>query len=171
MVAALQPWCRIVIAIPVVIGALAVTVPGGFTESMLSTLVALTIQAAGAGAQWPAVAADGRLAYEAHGDLVVQAPGAAPRRVTSGPAVDRQPAWSADGSTLVFVSDRAGNADLWRITLNADGSASTPEQLTQTAELESEPVVARDGRIIFVRGTVNSDLYVLTGREEKRLIG
>ena len=132
-------------------------------------LIAVTLQAPVAGAQWPAVSSEGRIAYEDHGDIFMFDRGTV-RRITSGSAIDRQPAWMPDGRALVFVSDRAGNADLWRVALNSDGSAGALEQLTRTPELESEPAVAPDGQIVFTRGTVNSDLFIWHNGTEKKLV-
>lgn len=105
------------------------------------------------GGGWPSIAADGRLVIERGGDLYLVQGGAPPRRITSGPALDRQPAWNGAGDAIVFVSDRAGGADLWRIHVAADGSASEPVQLTRSDEPEFEPAYAPDGSIVFTRGT------------------
>lgn len=130
----------------------------------------LLLLALQAGAQWPALSRDGKLAFESNGDLYIQGINAAAVRVTDGPGIDRQPAWSPDGRTIVFVSDRAGNADLWRITLSPDGSAGVPERLTNSPEPDSEPAIASDGQIVFTRGTVNPDLFVLSGSTERKLV-
>lgn len=100
----------------------------------------------------PAFAADGRLAVAIEGDLWIRdAAGRSWRRLTSGPAWDRHPAWSPDGRTIVFSSDRSGNPDLWRVTVGT-ASGAAPERLTADPEADGEPVVSRDGSIVFVRG-------------------
>jgi len=109
------------------------------------------------GARDPAYAPDGRLVVSIDGDLYVQAPSAGSwTRLTSGPAWDRQPAWSRDGTSVVFSSDRAGGFDLWRVAVPASGARSAvpgePERLTTSPEPDGEPSVGNDGRIIFVRG-------------------
>jgi gamma-glutamyltranspeptidase len=114
------------------------------------------------GVRDPAFAADGRLVVSIDGDLYVQAAGGGRwTRVTSGPAWDREPAWSRDGASIVFSSDRAGsgNFDLWRMAAPpsaAEPAAARPgpdaERLTTSAEPDAEPSVAADGRILFVRG-------------------
>ncbi len=104
-------------------------------------------------ARSPAFSPDGRLALSSNGDLLLQsAPKGTWVRVTSGPAWDRDPVWTRDGRALVFSSDRGGNFDLWRVTVDADGSVGQPERLTSTPESESAPSVAPDGTIAFVRG-------------------
>jgi len=109
------------------------------------------------GARDPAYAPDGRLVVSIDGDLYVQAANAGPwTRLTSGPGWDRQPAWSRDGTSIVFSSDRAGGFDLWRVAVPASGTGSVtpaePERLTTSPEPDGEPSVGNDGRIIFVRG-------------------
>src|SRR5688572_26514508 len=105
------------------------------------------------GIRAPAFAADGRLAVSINGDIWVLAPGGAgqwrdARRVTNGPAWDRDPAWSADGGRIVFASDRAGSVDLWQIQIAND----EVRRLTTAAEQDIEPSVLPDGAIVFARG-------------------
>ena len=108
------------------------------------------------GVRDPAFAPDGRLAVSVDGDLYIQAAGrGAWTRITSGPAWDREPVWSRDGTTIIFSSDRGGNFDLWRLAVPAAASAPTsaqPERITTSPEPDAQPSVAADGRIIFVRG-------------------
>jgi Tol biopolymer transport system component len=58
---------------------------------------------------------------------------------------DSQPSWSADGNSIAFQSNRAGNADIW--VMNANGS--NPRNLTagSTAE-ESAPEFSPDSQQI-----------------------
>ena len=109
------------------------------------------------GARGPAFAPDGRLAVSVDGDLFAQqTPGGRWVRLTSGIAWDRDPAWTRDGSAIVFSSDRSGTYALWRVKVSADGSAGTPERITNSNESESSPSFAADGTIAFVRGVGNS---------------
>ena len=62
----------------------------------------------------------------------------------------------ADGSAIVFSSDRAGNFDLWRVAVGASGASAEPERLTTSPLAEGQPAVAHDGRIIFVRGRLGA---------------
>ena len=97
----------------------------------------------------PAFAPDGRLAVSFEGDLWTRdAAGRRWTRLTGGAAWDRQPAWAPDGLSLVFVSDREGGADLFRLTVRT----GAVERLTSTPQPEAEPTVTRDGSVAFVRG-------------------
>lgn len=112
----------------------------------------------------PAFAPDGRLAVSIDGDIWVQARAgrdAAWVRLTSGPAWDREPTWSAGGRAIVFTSDRdaaTGGLDLWRVPVGDGGGAAaspsaTPERLTSDAADDHEPSAGPDGTIVFTRGT------------------
>jgi len=97
----------------------------------------------------PAFATDGRLAVSFEGDLWLRdAGGRRWNRLTSGAAWDRQPAWSPDGQTIVFVSDRNGGSHLFRLNIRG----GQVERLTNNALPDAEPTVGRDGAVAFVRG-------------------
>jgi gamma-glutamyltranspeptidase/glutathione hydrolase len=124
------------------------------------------------GARGPAYAADGRLAISADGDLYVQlAPGAEFKRVTHGLPWDRDPAWTPDGTALVYASEREGQYDLYRVAVSRDGAAAEPTRLTSTALSETSPSLAPDGTIAFVRGNGNAARIYLRAPDgaEKRL--
>src|SRR5262245_40136550 len=129
---------------------------------LLLPTIALLLQAAtasdsaqGVGAHNPAYARDGRLAVSVRGDLWVVSKTGQWTQLTSGAAWDREPAWSADGSAIVFSSDRSGNFDLWRVAVGPNG-AGEPEQLTTSPLSDAQPSVGRDGRVIFVRGRLGA---------------
>src|SRR5579884_1744271 len=110
---------------------------------------------AGIAARNPAYARDGRLAVSVRGDLWVVSPGGEWTQLTSGPAWDREPAWTPDGSAIVFSSDRSGKFEIYKVAVTP-GAPAEPEQLTHSPLSDEQPVVARDGRIIFVRGRLGA---------------
>ena len=64
----------------------------------------------------PVISPDGkRVAFAALGDIWTMNIGSKPTRLTHDRFLDADPAWSPDGTMLVFSSDRAetGNLDLW----------------------------------------------------------
>jgi hypothetical protein len=61
----------------------------------------------------------------------------------TGPTLSR-PAWTADGSSLIYASDADGDGDLFILSLET----TTAQPLTQNDADESDPVVSPDGRTI-----------------------
>jgi gamma-glutamyltranspeptidase / glutathione hydrolase len=121
------------------------------------SFLALVAQAAspaqtGGAPRNPAYAHDGRLAVSVRGDLWIVSPRGEWHQLTSGPAWDREPAWTPDGSAIVFSSDRSGNFDLWRVAVPQSGAAAEPQRITSSPLFEGQPGVAHDGRVVFVRG-------------------
>ena len=115
-----------------------------------------TASDSGTAARNPAYARDGRLAVSVRGDLWVVSKRGEWTRVTSGGAWDREPAWTADGASIFFSSDRAGNFDLWRVGVGASGATGEPERVTTSPLPDGEPAVAPDGRVFFVRGRLGA---------------
>lgn len=61
--------------------------------------------------------------------------------LTSSPAADAQATVSADGTRIVFLSDRSGQNDVWYKDLSTGADAA----LTANPEMEAFPVISRDG--------------------------
>ncbi len=70
----------------------------------------------------------------------------------TSPAADHSPDWAPDGDTLVYVSERNGNPEIYTLETDQD---SPPQRLTTNEAEDSQPVWSPDGkRIAFV-----SDLH------------
>jgi len=128
------------------------------------------------GVQDAAYGPDGRLALAIDGDIWVQrslSDSTGWIQITSGPAWDREPAWSADGKSLVFASDRDGSSRLYRVQLDVAGAQGAPgssQRVTESSEWESDPSIAPDGTLAFVRGRgPTARIYVRSpdGKEQR----
>lgn len=102
---------------------------------------------------------------------VVSADGSEPRRLTEGVS-DRFPAWSPDGSRIVFTRDLSdGEQELF--VIQADGTGEV--QLTDTNGANLQPTWSPDGARIAFTSTRdsggNSEIYVMNadGSEPRRI--
>ena len=96
--------------------------------------------------------------------FVMAANGGGERRLTEGddelregesPFFQIEPAWSADGTKIAFVSGRSGSADIF--VMEADGSGT--RRLTATKQNDSHPTWEPSGeRIAFAR---DGEIYVV----------
>jgi len=75
----------------------------------------------------PALSPDGRqIVFRALNDLWIMTIGGKPRRLVSGPYHKADPAWSPDGKTIAYSTDRGGKLDVWL----HDIAGGTDRQLT-----------------------------------------
>ena len=92
-----------------------------------------------------------RLGQTAGGQVwTVPVAGGEPAAVTSGKGRNWNPAWSPDGRSLYYVSDRGGSMNLWRARIDESSGRplAEPEAVTTPATLLAHPSVAADGRHI-----------------------
>src|SRR5207249_4418225 len=76
-------------------------------------------------------------------------------RLTNDAAVDTDAAWSPDGRSIAFASDRGGSMEIWI----ADSRSGDARQLTHTGATPTEPSWSPDGsRIAFI--DAEGQLYV-----------
>ncbi len=96
-----------------------------------------------------------------NGDLyLADTRGGAPVRLTSGNAIDAEPAWSPDRKKIAFTSTRDGNIDIYVM----DASGSNVTRLTTQSAIDSSPAWSPDGtRIAFSsnRNGGNWDIFVM----------
>jgi Tol biopolymer transport system component/DNA-binding winged helix-turn-helix (wHTH) protein len=80
------------------------------------------------------------------------------RQLTFDGQLQRDPAWSPDGTALVYATDRAGNLDLYRRSM----SDPTPIRLTSDPADESEVDWSPDGRWLAYRSEADGGgIYVM----------
>jgi eukaryotic-like serine/threonine-protein kinase len=80
----------------------------------------------------------------------VSADGGGARPVTTDPATDWAPFWSADGRWLYFLSDRGGSPDLWRVPID-EASGETrgePQPVTTGIARFEEAAIAGRGDLV-----------------------
>jgi tricorn protease len=118
------------------------------------------------------------VAFIAGGDLwVMDTELREPRPVTVTPEEERDPVFSVDGDSLLYVSDTQGQCDLWRAQ-RADpntywwrNQAFTCKRLTQDADVESALRVSPKGDwISYIKG--RGDLWIMKadGRDAECLL-
>jgi Tol biopolymer transport system component/cytosine/adenosine deaminase-related metal-dependent hydrolase len=95
-------------------------------------------------------------------DIAITAADGSNRRVlTTGKHDNRGPAWSADGETLYFASDRSGNYDIWSVHL-ATGMLT---QITADAADDYAPTVAGEQLVFISARNRKAALYGLDLRQ------
>jgi len=118
--------CLLAVVVPVATGAAAADTSRAFTPTDLNSLARVSD---------PQVSPDGRTVVYTQRDadldanrgrtdlwLVELREGAKPRRLTQYAANDTHPRWSVDGTSIYFLSTRAGASQIWRLPL-AGGEA------------------------------------------------
>lgn len=145
---------------------------------LLSIALAAPVLAAPAvkSASYPAISADGqRMYFTCWGDVwCVERNGACPaRRLTDNVAYDGRPVPSPDDASLLFLSDRFGNYDLF--VMPADGGAA--QRITWDSNTDYPYDWAPDGSAVL-EYTVRQDLWgnaiyqtPLDGTKSQRLTG
>jgi len=108
---------------------------------------------------------DDRLAFvgrrDANWDVYLRsADGLGLARLTDDPALDTQPAWAADGRSIVFLSDRGNRWDLFRVDVGGRGGG-VAERLTNHSRREDNPSLHPGGHLVaFVDGRGRPDASI-----------
>jgi Tol biopolymer transport system component len=92
--------------------------------------------------------------------FIAAADGSDERPLLASPDTDYDAAWSPDGESIVFTSERGGSADLYRV--KADGSGL--EQLTDSPAYDDQAAFSPDGKqlaFVTTRNGGTSDIWTL----------
>ncbi len=98
---------------------------------------------------------------------IYQASGGIPSRFTSNPSLDTTPAWSPDGSRIVFNSLRQGHPDLYEKNSNGAGD---DEPILVSTRTKYPLDWSRDGRLILFRAideNSNFELWYLPAGQKE----
>lgn len=104
--------------------------------------------------------------YRTHLYVVAVGSKEEPRQITSGDFDDSDPAWSPDGKSIAFVSNRTKdpdsnpNSDIWIVSADNADKGSTLLQVTTTPREDAEPAWSPDGKTIAYT-TVTAPLDVM----------
>jgi len=113
---------------------------------------------------------DGRtIVFELLGDLyTLPVTGGEATRITSGQGYDMQPAFSPDGTQLVFISDRNGSENVW--ISNADGTKARALTTTERENYMS-PIWTPDGEYVIAAKGAQLWMYHHTGGSGVQMTG
>ena len=78
---------------------------------------------------------------------VLPATGGKPERVTDAASLNTCPRWTPDGKSLLFISDRDGSRDIYRVEVGQRGRPSPAVRLTTGLELHGIDL-SRDGKVL-----------------------
>jgi TolB protein len=82
-------------------------------------------------------------------DLTV--PGSEPRRIAQSSSIDTEPAFTADGRAIYFVSDRGGSPQIYRVS----AAGGNPERVTFSGSYNISPALSPDGRWMAYISRIN----------------
>ena len=132
-------------------------VPGDVRQVSIRTGVETAIQLGTPGVLDAVVSPDGtRIAYSFNraeaidgNDLWVSSVDGTGRRKLAGlPGLQHEPAWSADGKTVYFLSGEGGSFhDIWSVAV--DDAESAPSQLTKRSAFHFDVATSGDGTLAF----------------------
>ncbi|HEX7050802.1 MAG TPA: LpqB family beta-propeller domain-containing protein [Longimicrobiales bacterium] len=102
-----------------------------------------------------------QIAFQRDGDIyIMNEDGTGATPLTNGPADDKLPVWSPDGSKLAFASDGGGNSEVYVIGADGTGLVNVSNH---AASYDREAVWSPDGtKLVFVSDRDgNNEIYVV----------
>jgi Tol biopolymer transport system component len=85
-----------------------------------------------------------------------------PKQLTIGNRYTASPVWTPDGRAIIFSSGTPHNPTLQKIVLSQPGwRSSKPERLAFAGEGARQPAVSRQGRLAYVRFTIDANIWRL----------
>ena len=126
----------------------------------------------------PSLSPDGRfIAYSALENqdsenshiYLLAADGSSEKELVGGSGVNEAPVWTPDGSGILFLSDRSGTFDLWKVAVGGPQSNSAPSRLRAGVGKIHPIGMTRSGSLFYVshRGTENVFLADLDAGTKK----
>lgn len=100
-----------------------------------------------------------RMAFVVRGDIFVVSieKGGEAKRLTDNPTRDGGMAWSPDGKTLVYTSNRDGGFHLYTVNV----ATKETRQLTKVSGTDTDPFYSLDGKWIAFRRGPKTGLYLI----------
>jgi Tol biopolymer transport system component/DNA-binding winged helix-turn-helix (wHTH) protein len=100
--------------------------------------------------------------------FVIPITGGEPRRLTFENAWGGVPAWTPDGSEIVFPSSRGGMLNLWRIPANG----GLPQPVAGIGPVAFAPSIPRRGNLLaYVHATASNSIWQIRLRDETHPLG
>lgn len=90
-------------------------------------------------------------------------------QLTFGPHNSTFPAWSPDGSKILFQSDAAGNWDIHQIDAASEGTGTATAVIATEAN-EGHPTMSNDGRFIAYTSDMHDDRNVFTDQRFREIM-
>jgi serine/threonine-protein kinase len=91
---------------------------------------------------------------------IMRATGGEPRKITTGDALNLSPAWMPDSRHLLFVSNRDGPRDVYRVLLDRNGGVANPvERVTQGLNASSISLAANGRRLAYSTLTISANIW------------
>ena len=113
----------------------------------------------------PALSPDGSsVAFVALNDLWIMPVGGTPERITDDAFYESDPAWSAGGERIAYISDRAGTLDIWV----RDVDTGEERAVTSADGAELYPAWSPDGSSIAYLTEAGGTMIVDVGTGESR---